>query len=88
MVNPGWDANADGWTKTGDGSYNQNNSLSEVWSGKDWEVYQEITNLPQGSYRITMQGYYSPSSTNNNSWHEGWGQEGDKTKRHIGLPFR
>lgn len=70
MVNPGWDANADGWTKTGDGSYNQNNSLSEVWSGKDWEVYQEITNLPQGSYRITMQGYYSPSSTNNNSWHE------------------
>lgn len=79
MVNPGWDANADGWTKTGDGSYNQNNSLSEVWSGKDWEVYQEITNLPQGSYRITMQGYYSPSSTNNNSWHEGWGQEGDKT---------
>ncbi len=23
MVNPGWDANADGWTKTGDGSYNQ-----------------------------------------------------------------
>lgn len=87
MVNPGWDANADGWTKTGDGSYNQNNSLSEVWSGKDWEVYQEITNLPQGSYRITMQGYYSPSSTNNNSWHEGWGQEGDKTNDILAYLF-
>lgn len=87
MVNPGWDANADGWTKTGDGSYNQNNSLSEVWSGKDWEVYQEITNLPQGSYRITMQGYYSPSSTNNNSWHEGWGQEGDETNNILGYLF-
>ena len=87
MVNPGWDANADGWTKTGDGSYNQNNSLSEVWSGKDWEVYQEITNFPQGSYRITMQGYYSPSSTNNNSWHEGWGQEGDKTNDILAYLF-
>ena len=56
MVNPGWDANADGWTKTGDGSYNQNNSLSEVWSGKDWEVYQEITNclrvLPDYNARL------------------------------------
>ena len=87
MVNPGWDANADGWTKTGDGSYNQNNSLSEVWSGKDWEVYQEISNLPQGSYKITMQGFYSPSSGNDNNWHEGWGQEGDETNNILGYLF-
>ena len=87
MVNPGWDANADGWTKTGDGSYNQNNSLSEVWNGQNWEVYQEISNLPQGSYKITMQGFYSPSSGNENNWHEGWGQEGDETNNILGYLF-
>ena len=55
--------------------------------GREWEVYQEISNLPQGSYKIAMQGFYSPSSTNQNQWHEGWGQEGDETNKILGYLF-
>lgn len=87
IVNPDFDRGGEGWTKTGDGSYNQNHSLSEVWNGREWEVYQEIGNLPQGSYKIAMQGFYSPSSTNQNQWHEGWGQEGDETNKIWGYLF-
>lgn len=63
MVNPNFAGSNDGWTKTGDGDFkNDGTRVSEVWNGRNWEVYQEISGLPQGSYKITMQGFYSPSS--------------------------
>ena len=34
-----------------------------------------------------MQGFYSPSSGNDNAWHEGWGQEGDETNKILGYLF-
>ena len=34
-----------------------------------------------------MQGFYSPSSGNDNNWHEGWGQEGDETNNILGYLF-
>jgi hypothetical protein len=88
MVNPNFAGSNDGWTKTGDGDFkNDGTRVSEVWNGQNWEVYQEISNLPQGSYKITMQGFYSPSSQNKNSWQEGWGQEGDETNNILGYLF-
>ena len=48
MVNPGWDANADGWTKTGDGSYNQKQFTVGSMERKGLGSLSEITNLPQG----------------------------------------
>ena len=88
MVNPNFAGSNDGWTKTGDGDFkNDGTRVSEVWNGQNWEVYQEISNLPQGSYKITMQGFYSPSSGNDNNWHEGWGQEGDETNNILGYLF-
>ena len=87
IVNPDFDKGGEGWSKTGDGSYNQNHSLAEVWNGREWEAYQEISDLPQGTYRIMMQGYYSPSTSNNNGWHEGWGLEGDGTNNILAYLF-
>ena len=88
MVNPNFAGSNDGWTKTGDGDFkNDGTRVSEVWNGRNWEVYQEISGLPQGSYKITMQGFYSPSSGNDNAWHEGWGQEGDETNKILGYLF-
>lgn len=88
MVNPNFAGSNDGWTKTGDGDFkNDGTRVSEVWNGRNWEVYQEISGLPQGSYKITMQGFYSPSSRNDNAWHEGWGQEGDETNKILGYLF-
>ncbi len=78
LVNPSFARNNDGWTKTGNGNYgNDGHHIGEVWNGRDWEVFQELTGLPEGFYKITMQGFYSPSSPNSGVWHAGWGVEGD-----------
>ena len=82
LTNPNFDGSNNGWTKTGNGDFkNDGTRVTEVWNGKTggWEVYQELTGLPQGSYKITAQAFYSPSSTNNNGWHENYGVEGDQT---------
>ena len=71
-----------GWTKEGSGDFKHSSTgVCELWNARqtDGEVYQEISNLPSGSYKITMQGYYSPSSSNANSWQQNWGMEGDQT---------
>ena len=76
-----------GWTKTGDAGYEEGYLTDEVWNGRNWEVYQELTGLPEGSYKITAQAFYSPSSTNSNSWHENYGVEGDQTNAIHGFLF-
>ena len=76
-----------GWTKTGDAGYEEGYLTDEVWNGRNWEVYQELTGLPEGSYKITAQAFYSPSSTNSNSWHENYGVEGDQTNAIRGFLF-
>ena len=78
LTNPQFDGSTTGWTKTGDGDFkNDGTRCAEVWNGKNWEVYQELTGLPQGSYKITAQAFYDPSSGNANGWHETWGTESD-----------
>ena len=76
-----------GWTKEGSGDFKHSSTgVCELWNARqtDGEVYQEISNLPSGSYKITMQGYYSPSSSNANSWQQNWGMEGDQTNDILG----
>ncbi len=51
-----------GWTHEGDGTFNCNQNVAEVWQGSVFDVYQELTGLPEGTYRITMQGYNRPGS--------------------------
>ena len=31
--------------------------MAEVWQGSSYEVYQELTGLPKGSYSISVQAY-------------------------------
>lgn len=77
-----------GWTKSGSGQFSsKSNRIVEIWNAKesDSEVHQELTGLPEGSYKITMQGYYSPSIANSNSWKENWGTEGDTSNDILGF---
>ena len=90
MTNPSFTKSNDGWTftKNGNGDFkNDNTNVSEVWNGREWELVQELTGLPEGSYQVTMQGFYSPSSQNDNKWQEGWGQEGDETNKILASLF-
>lgn len=90
MTNPSFTKSNDGWTftKNGNGNFkNDNTNVSEVWNGREWNVTQELTGLPEGSYQVTMQGLYSPSSQNKNNWQEGWGQEGDETNKILAFLF-
>lgn len=82
MVNPSFAKSNDGWIKTGNGDFkNDGTEITEVWNGRDWEVYQDMTGLPEGFYKITMQGFYSPSSPTTSVWHGAWGLEGDEVNK-------
>ena len=88
LVNPNFDGSNDGWTKTGDGDFkNEGTRVTEVWNGRNWEVYQELRGLPQGSYKVSVQGFYSPSSQDKNYWQENYGMEGDQTNDIHGFLF-
>ena len=39
------------------------NRAAEVWSGGHGKMYQTITGLPNGTYGLTVQGYYRDGST-------------------------
>lgn len=49
--------NNSGWTQTGDGDFKYGNNVAEVWQGSSYEIYQELTGLPKGSYSISVQAY-------------------------------
>ena len=90
LTNPDFSNATNGWTKTGSGDFKHDNTgVAELWNGQgsDGEVYQELNGLPSGSYKITMQGFYSPSSGNSNSWQQSWGQEGDTANDILGSLF-
>ena len=87
LTNPNFSDGNTGWAMSGDGNFNATDMVSEVWNGRNWEVYQEITGLPQGSYKITAQAFYSPSSHNKNEWHENYGLPGDHTSDIHGYLF-
>ena len=42
------------------------NYAAEVWNA-NFHVYQEITNIPNGRYRLSIQGYYRYNNTNESS---------------------
>ena len=44
----------DNWTKNGG---NNENFIVEYWN-KNFDIHQSLTNLPNGLYEITMQGFY------------------------------
>ena len=88
LVNPSFAKSNDGWIKTGNGDFkNEGTEITEVWNGRDWEVYQDVAGLPEGFYKITVQGFYSPSSPTTSVWHETWGLEGDEVNKVMASVF-
>lgn len=59
ITNPNFDGNYNGWTATGDkiDRVGVQNQVMEGWN-TNFNVYQEITNLPAGTYQIKCQGFY------------------------------
>ena len=66
-VNMDFTGSTNGWTFTGNGAHGQQHNVDEVYrgdAGAGFEVYQEITGLPAGSYKVTAQAFYRPTGTN------------------------
>lgn len=64
IENPGFtDNSSEGWTVTNvkqvnnQGSSSVSSNILEGWSC-DFDVYQDITGLPEGTYRVVCKGYY------------------------------
>ena len=66
-TNMDFTGNRNGWTATGATNHGYGNNTAEEFrdQGHDgFEVYQEITGLPAGSYKVTAQAYYRPTGYN------------------------
>ena len=48
---------SNGWTKEGNGTLNANHNLAEVYQGDAYDVYQVLTGLPKGTYKVMVQGF-------------------------------
>lgn len=66
-TNMDFTGNRNGWTATGATNHGYGNNTAEEFrnQGHDgFEVYQEITGLSAGSYKVTAQAYYRPTGYN------------------------
>ena len=60
--------NYEGWTLDAwwVGSTNTRTHCQEFWNGM-WDFYRTVK-VPEGRYRITLQGYYRPGAFSNTAW--------------------
>jgi hypothetical protein len=66
IQNPGFDNNSSqGWTWTSNaGSQTVRAECMEFWQGT-FNIWQELSGLPQGTYRLSVQSYYRPGNNSN-----------------------
>lgn len=57
VANPSYDENGDGWLGT-PASRNADATNSEIYNSEGYDYYQEIVGLPEGTYQVSVQGYY------------------------------
>lgn len=63
MTNPGFEDGKNGWTIVSKGSGNvqlggnDDNHCFEAWHSTNFDVYQELKNLPVGVYEVSVNGY-------------------------------
>ena len=59
LTNPDFDGNADGWTvvSKGGGNVRYDQGCYEAWHSTNFDVYQEVSNLPVGLYKLEVNGF-------------------------------
>ena len=63
LVNPGFEDGSKGWTVVSKGNGNvqlggnNDNHCYEAWHSTNFDVYQEVSNLPVGLYKLEVNGY-------------------------------
>ncbi|UKK53783.1 hypothetical protein [Prevotella sp. E2-28] len=78
LTNPDFEDGANGWTVVSKGGGNvqlggnNDNHCYEAWHSTNFEVYQEVKNLPVGVYEISVNGYmrYLDGQDAINKWDE------------------
>ena len=56
IVNPAYDDGVSGWSGTG-AAWDSNVCNAEIF-GKDYDYYQDIVGLPEGTYQVGVQAFY------------------------------
>ena len=83
----GFTGSKDGWKYdfvSGDNKFNYGYNMGEVYQTV-CDVYQELEGLPNGTYEVTLQGFYRP--TWNSTCASAWGLEGDTTNDILAYAF-
>ena len=82
LVNPDFSTNDwTGWTK--EAAYGGNVAVAEecaeAWNNSAFDIYQEITNVPDGLYEISVQGFYR-YGRGDNAWNYYQAQEAPEVR--------
>lgn len=72
IVNPTYSDSNNGWSEKAittaagqsNNSHNVSSQIYEMWNCSG-EVYQDITGLPQGTYKVSMQGFFRDETSDN-----------------------
>lgn len=82
IVNPNFDNDSKtGWTGM---SASVSWGVAELYNGT-CNIYQDITGLPEGTYKVSCQGFYRPAF--NDVMQAAWGVEGDTTNDILGYIY-
>ena len=71
----GWE----GWEHSGEGGTVQVNTIArcaEAWNSKNFDIHQDIQNVPVGVYQIQVHGFYRYNNGNDEGWSYYFNQDG------------
>lgn len=67
VKNSSWQGNPTVGGNTGEGNTLINNTNAQKWNTGTFDVYQEIADIPNGVYTLTVYGFYREGNADNNS---------------------
>ena len=79
IVNPDFAKGWDHWVHTGSGTVRADNiaKCAEAWKSENFDIHQDIENVPVGVYEVKVQGFYR-YLRGNNAWNAYFNSDGTK----------
>ena len=77
IINPDFSKGWDHWEHTGSGTVKADNiaKCAEAWNSANFDIHQDIENVPVGVYEVKVQGFYR-YLRGNNAWNEYFNPDG------------
>ena len=84
IVNPDFAKGWDHWVHTGSGTVRADNAAkcAEAWNSANFDIHQDIENVPVGVYEVRVQGFYR-YLRGNDAWSEYFNPDGIRKTENV-----